>query len=237
MKSPIPGNEAKRLDALWRYHILDTPPEPMFDDVALVASAICQTPIALMSLIDSERQWFKARVGLDASETPREQAFCAYTVLSNEPLIVEDATLDERFAGNPLVTSDPHIRFYAGAPLVDREGHALGSLCVINRKPRQLTAEQKAALTALARSVIFHLELRKITAQLVHSLEELQTVRGLLPICSHCKGIKNDQGYWQKVEDYIRSLTAADLSHGICPACVEAHYPELHKKLVADGKA
>ena len=236
MKIPIPTNEAKRLDALSRYRILDTGSEQMFDDVALIASAVCQTPIALMSLIDSERQWFKARVGLDVAETPREHAFCSYTIIGDEPLIVEDATTDPRFANNPLVTSAPHIRFYAGAPLIDREGNALGSLCVIDRKPRQLTDGQKIALAALARGIIRHIELRQASAELARVMEELQTVRSLLPICAHCKGIKNDGGYWQKVEEYISSHTAADLSHGICPGCMKAHYPEIYKRMAAEGK-
>ena len=236
MKPPIPNNEARRLDALLRYRILDTAAEQMFDDIALVASAICDTPIALMSLVDSERQWFKARVGLDTTDTPREQAFCAHAILGDDTLIVEDATADVRFADNPLVTSAPHIRFYAGAPLIDRDGHALGSLCVIDRKPRQLTDEQKAALAALARSVIRHIELRQASAELALAMEELKAVRALLPICSHCKSVKNDDGYWQQVEEYISSHTAADMSHGICPGCMKKHHPGLYKKLRAEGK-
>ena len=208
----------------------------MFDDIALVASAICQTPIALMSLIDSERQWFKARVGLDTPETPREHAFCSYTILGDETLIVEDARDDARFANNPLVTSAPHIRFYAGAPLIDYEGNALGSLCVIDRKPRQLTDEQKAGLAALARGIIRHIEFRKASEELAHAMEELKTVRSLLPICAHCKSVKDHKGYWQLVEDYISAHIAADLSHGICPECMKAHYPEVHQRMVAEGK-
>ena len=236
MKDTVSSNEAKRLDALWRYQVLDSAAEEMFDDIIHAASAICGTPIALMSLVDKDRQWFKSRVGLDVAETPRELAFCAHTILSDKILIVEDATADERFSNNPLVTSAPNIRFYAGAPLIDREGNALGSLCVIDREPRRLNAVQTGALSALSRTIIHLLELRRMSTDLAASLEELQTLRGLLPICSHCKGIKNDKGYWQKVEVYLRTHSEAEFSHSICPACVKEHHPELYAKLRAEGK-
>jgi GAF domain-containing protein len=236
MTPPIPANESKRLEALRRYQILDTPPEPMFDDVALIASSLCGTPIALMSLVDSQRQWFKARVGLDTRETPREHAFCSFTILGVETMVVEDASTDQRFARNPLVTSDPHIRFYAGAPLLDREGNALGALCVIDRKPRHLGDLQKKALEALGRTVVAHLELRRISTQLAESLVQLDTVRGLLPICSVCKKVRDDQGYWQQVETYIGSLAAVQFTHGLCPACKEAKMLEFKKQLAASKK-
>ena len=237
MKPPIPSNEAKRLTALHHYRILDTSAETAYDDITLMASSICQTPIALMSLVDSERQWFKARVGLDTPETPRDHSFCAHTILGNELLVVEDATVDERFASSPLVTSDPHIRFYAGAPLIDRKGNALGALCVIDRKPRQMSDQQKASLKALARSIIAHLELRRVSAELVDMLADLKTVRGLLPICSYCKGIRNDEGYWNKVVDYISAHSDVDLSHSVCPACLKTHHPDAYNKLRSEGKA
>lgn len=208
----------------------------MFDDIIHVASTICETPIALMSLIDKDRQWFKSRVGLDVTETPREHAFCAHTILGEKVLVVEDATMDERFARNPLVTGEPNIRFYAGAPLIDRNGHALGSLCVIGREPKKLSAVQSSTLTALSRTVIHLLELRQLSADMAAALDELSTLRGLLPICSHCKGIKSDKGYWQKVENYIRSHSDVEFSHSICPECVKEHHPELYKKLTSEGK-
>ena len=237
MPAPLPSNEAKRLEALRRYQILDSQAEQAFDDFTFLASTICQTPIALMTLVDTDRQWFKARLGLDATETPREQAFCAHTILGANVMIVEDATTDERFAHNPLVTAAPHIRFYAGAPLIDRDGFALGSLCVIDRKPRPLTPEQNKALQALARQIISQLELRRSSADLAEALTDIKTLRGLLPICSHCKGIRNDTGYWQSVESYVMSHSDADFSHSICPKCLKEHHPKTYERLHAEGRA
>ncbi len=174
MKAPLPPDEAARLEALRDYDILDTPPEPLFDDLTLLASQICGTPMALVTLLDEHRQWFKSKIGLAGRETPRDSAFCAYSILQTDVMAVEDATLDERFADNPLVTGDPHIRFYAGAPLITPGGHALGTLCVIDRVPRQLDEGQIAALEALGRQVVVQLELRRHIALLQTSEESLR---------------------------------------------------------------
>ncbi|MGH7250292.1 MAG: GAF domain-containing protein, partial [Nitrospiraceae bacterium] len=148
MNAPVPATEAERLDALRRYAILDTPPEQNFDELVSLASQICRTPIAAISLIDADRQWFKAKVGLTSTQTPRAIAFCAHAIVQPDLFVVRDAMADPRFSTNPLVTADPHIRFYAGMPLIASNGHALGTLCVIDRVPRELTQEQAEALRA-----------------------------------------------------------------------------------------
>ncbi|MGA0609014.1 GAF domain-containing sensor histidine kinase [Caldimonas sp. KR1-144] len=157
-----PGSEPSRLDCLRGYDILDTAPERSFDDIVLLAARICQAPIALVSFVDEQRQWFKARIGLDSEQTPRDIAFCNHAIRQPDALLtVPDARLDARFAGNPMVTSAPHIRFYAGTALVTPDGHALGTLCVKDVVPRQLDAAQCDALEALGRQVVTLLELRR----------------------------------------------------------------------------
>ena len=149
-----PANEAERLAALERFEILDTLPQQIFDDITLLASSICGTPIALISLVDAERQWFKSRVGLEATQTSRELAFCSHAILDpGQVMVVEDATRDARFHDNPLVRDAPEIRFYAGAPIVTADGFALGTVCVIDRATRTLSASQNDALRSLSRLV------------------------------------------------------------------------------------
>ncbi len=176
-----PVDEQARLAALREYDILDTLPESAYDDIARIAAQICGTPIALVSLIDEDRQWFKASVGLEVKETPRDRAFCSHAILQpGSLLVVEDATQDPRFADNPLVLDEPGIRFYAGAPLVTSDGHALGALCVIDRKPSRLTDVQLESLQALARQVISQLELRRSVAQLERSADQLEQANAKL---------------------------------------------------------
>ncbi len=165
--------ESLRLKALHELDVLDTLAEPMFDDIAQLAAQICGTPIALISLVDEGRQWFKARVGLEAPETPRELAFCAHAILQPDQVFVVDNALDDqRFATNPLVTDDPHIRFYAGAAIVSTEGYPLGTVCAIDREPRQLTPGQLQSLQALSRQVARLLTFRRASLDRVRAVEQ-----------------------------------------------------------------
>lgn len=199
--------ETARLDALRSYRILDTDPEKAFDDLVLLASQICETPIALISLVDEDRQWFKARVGVEACESSRKVAFCEWAIRERKVFEVPDAREDERFRDNPLVAMEEGIRFYTGVPLIDGDGYALGTLCVLDRKPGKLRADQLEALEALERQVVAQLELRRnlrdldaalrardwaereqdrLVEELRAALENVKKLSGLIPASSTC---------------------------------------------------
>ena len=162
MKPEIPANEMQRLLALRRYEVLDTLAEQAYDDITQLAAYVAETPIALVSLVDEQRQWFKSKVGVTVAETSRDVAFCAHAILvPDDPLVVPDATRDRRFADNPLVTGELGVRFYMGVPLVTPDGYAIGTLCVVDRKPREPTPRQVELMKALARQVVTQLELNK----------------------------------------------------------------------------
>jgi GAF domain-containing protein len=177
MSAPTLQNEKKRLKVLWQYEVLDTVPEELFDDLTELAARICEAPIALISLVDEKRQWFKSKVGTGVNETSRDFSFCAHAIRQSDLFIVPDATKDARFASNPLVTSDPRIRFYAGAPLITADGYALGTLCVIDKVPRELRPDQKQALVILARHVVSQLELRRRSRELANVRQESEQYR------------------------------------------------------------
>lgn len=221
---PVADNEPRRLHALGDYKIMDSLPEQAYDDFAKLASIICDTPIALITLLDDHRQWFKANIGLNVSETPRSQAFCAHAIINPDQIMtIEDAMLDERFATNPLVTADPHIRFYAGAPLVTPGGEALGTICVIDREPRKLTDGQAEALRILSREIIVQLELRRSIAvleqvaldqeqyvELMHEyqrdMEKVRTTLEAQSVTDVLTGVQNRRSFDHKLEEeYIRS--------------------------------
>jgi len=177
MTAPVPKNEKQRLKVLWQYSVLDTMPEEIFDDLTELAARICEAPVALITLVDEDRQWFKAKVGISINETSRDISFCAHAITQPGLFIVPDATRDERFAKNPLVKSDPKVRFYAGAPLVSPDGYALGTLCVIDKVPRELRPEQKQALRILARHVVSQLELRRRSNELADARQEKKRIQ------------------------------------------------------------
>ena len=216
MAIPVPANEAQRIEALRSYEILDTPPDQVLDDITQLAALVCDAPIALITLVDTDRQWFKSNAGFPFAETAREFSFCAHAILHAEQvMIVPDALEDERFSDNPLVTGDPEIRFYAGLPLVTVDGYALGALCVIDRVPRTLTAHQLATLHALRRSVNSELTLRRnakelgrVNANLEATVEERtrQSTAVLAALRSHSEDRDRAQASVRESEERFRTL-------------------------------
>ncbi len=232
MKAPLTEREQERLAALHDYRILDTPPERAYDDLTALAAYVCDVPIALVSLVDSHRQWFKSKVGVDVAETDRDISFCAHAILEEDILVIQDTLADSRFAANPLVTCAPNIRFYAGVPLLTPEALPLGTLCVIDHEPRDLSEGQIRALEGLARQVVTVMELRRVSARLAQALEKIALIEGLIPICSYCKSIRNDAGYWSSVEAFLRKHADVEFTHGVCQSCIEQHFPEVAEAML-----
>jgi diguanylate cyclase (GGDEF)-like protein len=230
---PIPVNEQDRLEELKSFGILDTRPEQAYDDITFLASRMCDAPIALVSLVDAERQWFKSAIGLDTKQTGRSHGFCAHAITDPDHVLqIEDATLDERFIDNPLLLADPSLRFYAGAPLVTSTRTAIGTLCVLDRIPRTLSAGQQDALQALSRQVMAHLELRRLAAGLEDEIEERRQHEGRLELelkrISHLSrtdpltGLRNRRAFLEAIEAELNrtsrsgfptSLVLLDVDH------------------------
>ena len=210
--APIPSRESARLDALYRSHILDTPSEPAFDELARLAAYVCRTPIAVISLVDATRQWFKSVVGLPYTESPRSTAFCAHTILGTDLFIVEDAGADTRFADHPWVVEPPSIRFYAGVPLITPDGYAIGSLAVMDVATRTLSSEQLACLRTIANQVMAQLELRRAPRSVI------------------CQ----DQGRWNETED-LAQATPDRIARHAEPASVPALCEECSAQNTADA--
>ncbi len=213
----LPENESERLEALRNYNILDTEPEAEFDGMVQLASSICKTPISAISLVDQDRQWFKAITGLDAKETTRNLAFCAHTILQKEVLVVHDALKDERFFDNPLVTDEPKIRFYAGVPLITTDGYPLGTICVIDKVPRELSEEQLLALKALSNHVITQFELRLSHRKINQYYRALQRTERILNTLINASPdficFKDGEGHWLMTNDSGLKLFHLDASN------------------------
>ena len=210
--TPIPENEIERLETLQIYQILDTPPDPHFDNLIRLLARLCQTPIAFISLIDEERQWFKSKHGLTINETPRAIAFCSHTICQNDPLIVPDALIDPRFSHNPLVTSHPKLRFYAGVPLVTKQGFALGTLCVADYVPRELNPEQQETLKILANQVMANIELHRNQTQ---GQQQRQQHQPKLLDQMQAKLAKTLNLYKKKERELLERVNLAQLSSNI----------------------
>lgn len=210
-------NERHRLDALNACRLLDTPPEVRFDDFVHLAAHVCDAPTAAFSLVDTDRQWFKARFGLDAPETPRALSFCAHAILGDALFEVEDATADERFSDNPLVTGPPDVRFYAGVPVAGPGGYPLGTLCVIAPTPGRLDETQRDLLVRLARRLEDVVRAR---------VAEYDPPNAFVSMCAACKAVRQDE-QWVSVERYVVDLARTDVSHGICPTCAAQLYADL----------
>lgn len=214
---------SRRVDALRHYQILDSDYEEKFQSLVKLAAIICATPISLISLLDERRQWFKAVFGLEVAETSLDHSFCLHAVESGEDVYaIECASRHEVFGENPYVTGSPHIEFYAAAPLVTPDGVAIGTLCVIDSVPHELTNDQRAALGILARQVMLLFEYRKSSLELHERLGELKVLEGFWKVCMYCRRIESDHGKWVQFEAHVRAKTHAEFSHGVCPDCVAA---------------
>ncbi|HEY0253522.1 MAG TPA: GAF domain-containing protein, partial [Kofleriaceae bacterium] len=226
--APKPLNEAQRLSALHAFNILDTAPQPSFDRITALASRILDVPIALVSLVDDERQWFKSCIGLGASETSRDVAFCAYAILNPGVLVVSDATEDPRFADNPLVTGEPYIRAYAGAPLVTSHGFALGTLCAIDTRPRRFTTEQLASLVDLASIVVDEMELDRVS----RDMKVFEKISNLSPNVVYMMDLPNLRVSWRSRK--MKELLGFELDD-LREAGLRQHMPPSEARRAADN--
>jgi len=219
MKQTRNSNDSPGMATLREYYVLDTVAERVFDDVTALAAYICDVPIAMISFGDETRQWFKSKVGINEQETPREAVFCAQTILHPEPLIVNDACADARFAGNKLITEEPQIRFFAGFPLVSPAGYSLGALCTVKRAPHQLSERQQTAMKYLSRQVMTLLELRRLSARMAQTLENMMPQSEQRQVCCLCHRVHDQAGEWVTPEVFLREHLQSDVHPVVCPDC------------------
>ncbi len=235
LPSPRVAPEQARLDALRGYGVLDCAPEARYDEIARLAATALDMPVAMVSLVDADRQWSLAAFGIARGEVPRGQSFCTHAIGHDEPLVITDAGSDSRVSSTLLVTGSTKARFYAGAPLVTPHGHHVGTVCVFDRSPRVLTRRELDILVGLARQTVELLEHRLIAAQLLEARARLQTMVSLIPICSHCRKVRDETNSWLTLERMVQAKTGSRFTHGICPECVREHYPAAADELLRNS--
>ena len=225
------------MTTLHRYQILDTVSDRTYEDIVKLAAHIFEAPIAAILQVDDGQHRLKTSVGVRGSESfsMHTQTFCEETMHENEVLVIEDVAMDERFIQNPIVTSGPQIRFYIGAPLAMPDGLGLGSLCVMDSKPRRVERREKEMLQSLARMVMTTMELNRVSDALAEEVTKVKNLAGLLPICSGCKNIRNDGGYWQRVESFMQENSALEFTHGMCPPCAAKYFPGVSAAEIAEA--
>lgn len=225
MPAPLPDDEEFRLDALRQFAFLDTEPTELFDDVTRIAAYICDAPIAMVSFVQEDRQWFLSRHGTELRETDLCLSFCSYAILGEEVFEVPDALDDVRFVENSLVAGDPHIRFYAGAPLKSPDGYNLGTLCVIDYQPRTLSSEQRTVLKALTRQVGALLEGAIVRRRLAGALSSLEAFDRTLSACTLCGDLIFDDRQLS-LREYVGTHSAADFHDSVCRTCTPKYQVE-----------
>jgi signal transduction histidine kinase len=238
MQAPgMPGDEELRLHALREYGILDTPPDPSLDHVTRLAAAIMRVPISLVSLIDTDRQWFKSKFGLLADETGRDVSFCGHAILQDEVFVIPDASLDSRFAGNPLVVGDPNIRFYAGAPLRTPDGYRIGTLCVIDTEPREgLTEFEANALEAMAVLVVDEMELRQAERTVATQRNDLKRYYEVMGASTDFMGLATPEGQVIGINPAGRRMAGLSEDQDVSTLTIAAlHPPRVHETLFSEA--
>ena len=230
------NGEPSRLAALQEYRILDARLKRAYDDITELAAHIGATTMSAIWLEEEGRFWFHAEMTANKKSFQAFKALCSRAMLSSSPLVIRDFRTDRRFARSGNTGAAAQCRFFAGFPLIASESAPIGTLCVMGRRPQQLSAKQTRAMQALARRVVTLIELRRVSAHLADALEHVKTLRGLIPICAWCKRIREDDGYWSQLEAYFHAHAAADFTHSICPKCLENERTRLQSFYPKNGK-